>query len=88
MALDKDKKIEIQQKLIEQLTKENAELKEQLLYAQSMVDDDGSKYENSIKEMEKAKNRYDELTKELEELKEKYRTYYDMYRKLTKRYNE
>lgn len=81
--MDKDRKIEIQQKLIEQLTQENAELKEQLLYEQSKSEDIKDVYENTIKDMEKSKQRYDELIKELEELKEKYRVTYNMYRKLT-----
>lgn len=81
--MDKDRKIEIQQKLIEQLTQENAELKEQLLYEQSKSEDIKGVYENTIKDMEKSKQRYDELIKELEELKEKYRVTYNMYRKLT-----
>lgn len=81
--MDKDRKIEIQQKLIEQLTQENAELKEQLLYEQSKSEDIKSVYENTIKDMEQSKQKYDELIKELEELKEKYRIAYNMYRKLT-----
>lgn len=81
--MDKDRKIEIQQKLIEQLTQENAELKEQLLYEQSKSEDVKGVYENTRKDMEQSKQRYDELIKELEELKEKYRITYNMYRKLT-----
>ena len=81
--MDKDRKIEIQQKLIEQLTQENAELKEQLLYEQSKSEDVKGVYENTRKDMEQSKQRYDELIKELEDLKEKYRITYNMYRKLT-----
>lgn len=85
MALDKDKKIEVQQKLIEQLTKENGELKEQLLYEQSKSEDNNEKYKLSIKEYQQAKNKYEELVEELEKLKADYRIRYDICRKLTEK---
>ena len=81
--MDKDRKIEIQQKLIEQLTQENVELKEKLLSEESKSEDIKNVYENTIRDMEQSKQRYDKLIRELEELKEKYRVTYNMYRKLT-----
>ena len=67
MSLDKDKKIEIQQKLIEQLTDENTQLKEKLLRAQSKLENNDVELESSIKEFQKSKKKYDELIDELRE---------------------
>lgn len=83
--MDKDKKIEIQQKLIEQLTKENNQLKEQLLYEQSKSEDQNESYKNSIEELQQSKNKYDKLVEELENLKTDYRKHYNLYRKLTEK---
>lgn len=83
MSLDKDKKIEIQQKLIEQLTDENTQLKEKLLRAQSKLENNDVELESSIKEFQKSKKKYDELIDELEKLKMDYHIRYDIYRKLT-----
>ena len=67
MSLDKDKKIEIQQKLIEQLTDENTQLKEKLLRAHSKLENNDVELESSIKEFQKSKKKYDELIDELRE---------------------
>lgn len=72
--MDKDRKIEIQQKLIEELTAENKKLKETI-----------SQYNKLISNAKHSKEKYDGLIEELEQLKIDYYIQYDMYRKLTKK---
>lgn len=81
--MDKDKKIEIQQKLIEQLTKENNELKESSLHKETQLTEKIINHEKAEKEYLESKNRYEELVKELEKQRKEYRMLYEMYRKLT-----
>ena len=86
--LDKDKKIAVQQKLIEQLTKENAELREQILYSQSMSDDNDLEREQSIKDMNDSKEKYDKLIVELDKLKADYQAYHKLYKSLAEELKE
>lgn len=78
--MDEKKKIKIQQKLIDQLTKENAELREQVLYLQTVSEN--SEFNQAVQSMKESKAKYDKLIEEIKQLKEKYHTLHDMYKKL------
>lgn len=81
MVLDKDKKIKVQQKLIEQLTEENKNLREQLLFAQ--LNNTGEDKESLLVDLKNTKEKYDMLIKEVEQLRNEYRERYAFYHKLT-----
>lgn len=81
MVLDKDKKIKVQQKLIEQLTEENKNLREQLLCEQ--LNNTGEDKESLLADLKNAKEKYDMLIKEVEQLRNEYRERYAFYHKLT-----
>lgn len=78
--MDEKEKIKIQQKLIDQLTKENAELRERVLYLQTVSEN--SEFNQAVQSMKESKAKYDKLIEEIKQLKDKYHTLYDMYKKL------
>ena len=83
MAIDKDKKIEIQQKLIEQLTSENEKLKQQLDFEINKSNEVILHEKQMIANLEQSKKEYDELIKELKELKSKYVIHKKILKELT-----
>ena len=83
MAIDKDKKIEIQQKLIEQLTSENEKLKQQLDFEINKSNEVILHEKQMIANLEQSKKEYDELIKELKELKSEYVIHKKILKELT-----
>lgn len=83
MTLDQNKKIEIQEKLIEKLTKENENLKLQLANKEENLEQQKKQYNDIVNNYEEAKNRYEQLIKDLESIRTEYQSYVNIYRKLT-----
>lgn len=83
--MDKDKKIEIQEKIIDNLMTENETLKKQLDAERSKSENATIGNQKIYDEMMRSKDKYDKLVEELEKLKIEYRIQYDMYRRLTEK---
>lgn len=94
MALDKDARIKAQKEMLEQLFKENAELKEEIFYQKAQIDDleklqdiiqqDHILLTSSIQDAQEAKNRYESLINDIVKLKRKYEHTYCILDKLKK----
>lgn len=69
MALDKDKKIEIQQKIIEKLTSENEQLKKELDSAQKKSEDIKIGNEQRMIELQRSKEEFENIIKDFKEQK-------------------
>ena len=65
--MDEKEKIKVQQKLIDQLTKENAELREQVLYLQTVSEN--SEFSQAVQSMKESKAKYDKLIEEINRCK-------------------
>ena len=69
MALDKDKKIEVQQKIIEKLTSENEQLKNELYSAQKKSEDIKRENEQRMIDLQCSKEEFENIIKDFHEQK-------------------
>ena len=69
MTLDKDQKIEIQQKIINKLTVENEKLKQELSSAQKKSEDVKKEYEQRIFDVESSKKEFENMINDIKEQK-------------------
>lgn len=88
MILNKDKKIKMQQEIIDKLSRENEELKEQLEFERAKPDLMIHKAKEMMELLEEKKNEYEYLVAELKELKEKYRSQLKEFKELKIKYRK
>ena len=88
MVLDKDKKIKMQQDIIDNLTKENQELKEQLEYEQNKPDLMIQKAKSMMELLEEKRIEYESLIAELKEKREQFRSHLDDFRQIKTEYKK
>lgn len=70
--MDKNKKIALQQKLIQSLTSENQTLKEELTYEKSIPNEGYARAKKLIEELEEKISQYNHLIEEVQTLKKTY----------------
>lgn len=83
MSLDLNKKIEIQQQLIKELTAENDKLKEDLGYERTKNETKQDKYEELMADLMATKAQYESLIEDLKKQRTEFHKYCDMYKSLT-----
>lgn len=82
MSIDKNRKNEIQQKIIETLTKEVETLKETLDYERSLAVKKNQKYETVMNEFLEAQRDYQNCILEIKEKEKKFDAFFEMYANL------
>lgn len=76
MSISIEKKLEIQEKITERLTKEKEELEKQLKSVEKKAEETVSRYEKMYEDMLKAKTEYETMIIELNVLRDDFHKYY------------